>query len=187
MDIINILELDNENREIITCASCGDTFEISPNEEGIAERIICPQCLGLSYCECCHSWVAEDLYRVDGMAICESCYENYTDTDFFTRENHFRKDMYFLFFVPDGIDVLKETYSPYFVSVYKPEEVDWSKYLVSEDGFIQIKQECSYFWCDEKFYLDVPAIRISSILPEAKKEYFPLWTPSKWEKIEKMI
>ena len=82
---------------------------------------------------------------------------------------------------------MKETYSPYFVSVYKPEEVDWSKYLVSKDGFIKIKQECSYFWCDEKFYLDVPAIRISSILPETKKEYFPLWTPSKWEKIEKMI
>ena len=56
------------------------------------------------------------------------------------------------------------------------------KYLLvnSEELYSQYEE-------DEKFYLDVPAIRISSILPETKKEYFPLWTSSKWEKIEKMI
>lgn len=169
------------------CVCCGDTFDMDFYEEGTAEHVVCPQCSGRSYCEWCHSWVDGDLYQVDGMTICECCYEDHTDADFFTHEDHFNDDMRSVYLVPDGIKILRESYLPYSILVYKPEEVDWSKYLTSEDGFVKIKRERYYFWGDEKYFEDIFAIRASSIPPETKEKYFSHWSSGEWAEIEKMV
>lgn len=168
------------------CVSCGTTFDTDFYEDCVSEHVVCPQCSGRSYCEWCHSWIDGDMYQVDGMTICECCYEDHVNTDFFTREDRFTEDMTLVYLVPDGLDIIKEVYFPYSIMVYKPEEVDWSKYLTSEDGFVKIKRERGYSSWSGKCFEDVFAIRISSIRPEIKEEYSSHWGFNEWEEIEKM-
>lgn len=139
----------------IICAQCGNIID---GEDADPAQIYCPECLGSWRCEDCGEYQPEDAnkYCVDGLCICQDCYENHTLTCDCCGETHYFKSninqMEFIIDDDDNTDYLNlcETCyrdSDFLEQVYGPEDEDGFYKLInfSNQAFDYMSIYSSYF------------------------------------------
>ena len=90
------------------CMNCGGELAAEPGAvEGINDMsdLICDTCADVSHCDWCECrmYGNENRYEVDGYIICEDCYQNNTNVDFFTDEIHMDNSMETIRFLKNDI------------------------------------------------------------------------------------
>ena len=78
---------------VCNCMGCGETHANFYTGSGCEERLICCDCGHFHFCELCEEEIVSEngeIYEVDGLGLCESCYNYYTVLCADDNERHLR-------------------------------------------------------------------------------------------------
>ena len=78
------------------CMICGGLDESFESEGDLA----CSDCQTRVYCECCEEVIPDHVYTVDGMKLCEYCFDNRTYKCDCCNEVHFMDNMFEIYVIP---------------------------------------------------------------------------------------
>ena len=77
------------------CMFCGGKFDFNTDLDDAEKHLCCMECEGYITCEWCENLIkpdCDDYFNIDGVCLCENCYENHTCETPFDGETHLSDD-----------------------------------------------------------------------------------------------
>lgn len=133
------------------CMCCGS--QIYDNVSG-DDCVLCDDCASAIYCECCDSRIRSDndVYELDDMLLCESCYFDNRVIDPITQEEHHIDNCTQIYLIPNEEEIIDNYYefveNHKFIRVYNRYSNDFEEYFGRCHTLSLTRKSSIYNWTD---------------------------------------
>lgn len=130
-----------------TCMWCGGPYRSFYHGDDKEACLCCDSCYDAPSCENCGTFIEESIYHLDGMEVCEDCFESYAAFCIDDEEYH-HKDNVYKIYLAKSKDIYFNIGRSYFFYVYDLDMEFLDKYFTGE---IHKLEENNYYYEIEQY------------------------------------